>query len=98
MRSIITFVAVTAIATAAQANPGCDHEYLGSEDLAVMASVLPTQNETVAATMAQQPASRVEGSCLLPVQAKDPQLSPEAGWEPVMKRVNCMTGVALSQK
>jgi hypothetical protein len=102
MRAFITLVAASILVANAQANENCDHEYLGSEDLAIMASVRPAQpaeqeNQMGSKTpQADHRAGSAERICLLPVRSEDPQLSPEAGWDPVMKRVNCQTGEAVT--
>jgi hypothetical protein len=103
MRYLVAFAAAF-LATAAQASQDCDHEYLSPEDIAIMASVLPAKAVETATSPAPQPAKadrpqqEAARICWLPVVSNDPQLSPEAGWEPVMRQVNCLTGVILTLK
>ena len=84
MRTLLTLSIAACLAVPGLAQAYCTPEYLSDEDLSIMASVLPAP---------EKPAQ----ICYLPVHSSDLQLSTDAGWEPVLKPVNCLAVVDPNQ-
>jgi hypothetical protein len=109
MRTFIPFVtaallASTVLASTVHAGQSCHYlnAYdLSEEDVSIMESIRPVRAETVKHPVLPQPIKNASNTssaarvCLLTVPTTDPQLSIEAGWDPVVKKVNCETGEIL---
>jgi len=105
MRKLIPFLTATILVSTVHAGQDCHylnaHE-LSEEDISIMESVRPVRAGSIRHQLDLQPfettpnKSSVERVCLRTIPTTDPQLSIEAGWDPVIKKVNCETGETLS--
>jgi len=105
MRTINALFLAAVLTSTAQAGDDCEllNAYdLSEEDVSIILSVRRTQTvmpDTLLAKQTPSPESRTKEAvqvCYLRVPNTDPQLSVEAGWDPVIKKINCETGEVIS--
>jgi len=105
MRTLTAFFLATVLTSSAQAGEDCEllNAYdLSEEDVSIILSVRRTQTVVPDTQLAKQlPSSESRAKeavqvCYLRVLNTDPQLSVEAGWDPVIKQINCETGQAIT--
>lgn len=105
MRTLTAIFLAAVLTSTAQAGEDCQflnaHD-LSEEDISIMLSVRPAQAALPDTRLAMQlptPDSRAKDDvrvCLISMHISDPQRSVEAGWEPVIKQVNCETGKVMT--
>jgi hypothetical protein len=105
MRALTFLFLSTVLTSSAQAGQNCEflNAYdLSEEDVSIMLSVRPAR-AVIPETQLAMPVPAFESGakgamrvCYLRVPNTDPQLSVEAGWDPVIQKVNCETGEAVT--
>lgn len=105
MRTLTAIFLAAVLTSTAQAGQECEflNAYdLSEEDVSIMLSVRRTQAVTPDTQLAEQlptPESLTKEAmrvCYQRVPNTDPQLSVEAGWDPVIKKIHCETGEIIS--
>jgi len=106
MRTLTALFLAAVLTSTAHAGEDCKflNGYdMNEEDLSIALSVRPVPAARPGQLLAmQRPASETRAKdavrvCAVNVHASDPQRSVEAGWEPVIKQVNCETGEVLTR-
>jgi len=105
MRTVTALFLAAVLTSSAQAGDDCAlmNAYdLSEEDVSIILSVRRTQAvmpDTQLAKQLPSPESRAKEAvrvCYLRVPNTDPQLSVEAGWDPVIKNIDCETGEVIT--
>jgi hypothetical protein len=105
MRTFTALFLAAVLSSPVQAGDDCEllNAYdISEEDVSIILSVRRVQTDmpnTLLAKQLKSPEARTNESmqvCYLSVPNTDPQLSVEAGWDPVFKKINCKTGEVIS--
>lgn len=104
MRALTVLSLAVFLTSSALASDDCEflNAYdLSEEDVSIMLSVRPAR-AFVPETELAMPLPAIDSGALAAVQIcyqqvpnTDPQLSVEAGWDPVIRKFNCKTGEAI---
>lgn len=106
MRTLTALFLAAVLTSSAQAEQDCEfmNAYdLSEEDVSIMLSVRPAQAVMPETQLAMpQPASESVAkeavrACYQLVPNTDPQLTVEAGWDIVFKKINCEAGEAITR-
>jgi hypothetical protein len=105
MRTLTAIFLAAVLTSTAQAGQECEflNAYdLSEDDVSIMLSVRRSQAVMPDTQLAEQlptPESRAKEAvrvCYQRVPNTDPQLSVEAGWDPVIKEIHCETGEVIT--